>query len=168
VEVIMRADKRAIDELNRVLGKMEKEAKDTGKPLMVRDFDDVGTSDDGISADGEGMLAPLIIGMRGALTRQEARRAASAWRKIRAKMPRAEIYPSIAGYGTDSREVWEIEEARRFFCQFARFAGIRCRADVERAGMHESVLGVLAKCGAIEDMSPDEVEVTAWASGTKH
>lgn len=114
------------------------------------------------------MFAPLIIGMRGALTRREARTAASAWRKMRAKMPRAEIYPSIAGYDADPREIWEIGEAREFYCRFARFVGIHRRADVERAGMHATVLGLLAKCGAIDDVSPDEVEVTAWPSGIKH
>src|SRR5262245_8938440 len=95
---------------------------------------------------GGGMIA-FTIGMRGALTKHEARTAARAWRKAIAKYPRACMRLQIAGYDSDPRELWHIPEASLHIRRWASFADLRDIFDAARTPLDPVSISVLAKCG---------------------
>src|SRR5215468_5922451 len=74
--------------------------------------------------DGEGMVIPVCIGMRGHLSKGEARQAARMWREVVARYPKAAVYLHLPGYNQDPREIWEIVDAARYVRWFARAAGL--------------------------------------------
>jgi hypothetical protein len=88
---------------------------------------------------GEDKVILFTIGMRGELTRGAARQ--------------------IAGFDDDSRELWEIPEARDYICDWARFAGLDHSAAVATSPLDRHALAFLAKCGAIADVDPNDVTV---------
>ena len=94
-------DPRAKADLQRTLGEVRKLAERKGMQL---DTTSSGSIDAVQVAPGEAVLAHLIVGMRGSLTRTEARRTAVAFKKLAAK-PNTTIAIAIAGYDLDDREV---------------------------------------------------------------
>jgi hypothetical protein len=111
--------------------------------------------------DGERTMVNLVIGERGALTRRAARNAARAYQRSAARYPKAMMYVSIAGYDNDPRELWDIPEARDYFCRWAKFAGVDNSAAVAGSPLMKEATAALAKCGALNDVDPDEVHVSA-------
>ena len=105
--------------------------------------------------------AGFCIGERGNLSRNAARAAAQAWRDFVARHPGTVMYPSMHGYDDDPRGLWEIEEARDYFCRWAKFAGLNSSADAMAIPVAEEAFAVMAKCGAFEDVDPDTVRVAA-------
>jgi len=151
----MTTDDRATqDQLNAL-----KRLKEAGAEPSVRTFDEVEAYDETLPADGERTMIAFTVGERGALTSKHARIAAKSYRKTAAKYPQAYIYLQLAGYDTDWREIWEIEETRDFYRRFARFAGLTHSADAQRSPLEPISIGVLAKCGAFKDVDPDHVPV---------
>jgi hypothetical protein len=59
------------------------------------------------------------------------------------------------GYDDDPRGLWEIDEARDYFCRWAKFAGLNTIGDAAAIPVSEEAIGVMAKCGAFEDIDPD-------------
>jgi hypothetical protein len=65
------------------------------------------------------MITVMIIGERGNLSRRLARRRARLAAKAIKRMPPHDVVdPSIFGYDADSRELWDIPEARDYFITF--------------------------------------------------
>lgn len=108
---------------------------------------------------GEDKVILFTIGMRGELTRGAARHAADAWRSMLVEYPTANVCPQIAGFDDDSRELWEIPEARDYICDWARFADLDHSAAVVTSPLDQHALAFLAKCGAIADVDPNDVTV---------
>jgi hypothetical protein len=102
-----------------------------------------------------------LIGARGELTRQAARSAAKAFRKIAAKGPKALVHIMIAGYDDDPREIADIPEAREYVCRWARFAAIDSIAAAQASPLNDDSVGVLAACGCFPEVDPDDVMVIA-------
>src|ERR1700680_4478294 len=101
----------------------------------------------------------INIGQRGNLTRLAAKRNARAFREIAARQPWAELYPSIHGYDDDPRGLWEIPEVRAYLCRWAQFAGLNSSADTDALKIDVNMSGVLAKCGAFDDVDPETVDM---------
>jgi hypothetical protein len=96
----------------------------------------------------DSFLVQLNLGYRGELTKNAAKNAATEWRKIRERYPRARINVGIFGYDQDPREVWEFPDARRFVHWFARFAGITPQeARLVSRDMGDVLVGFFAACG---------------------
>jgi hypothetical protein len=118
--------------------------------------------------DGEGMMIPFIIGMRGNLSKTEAHKAGAMWRSAIKRYPKAIFYLNLIGYDQDPREIWEIVDAARYVRRFARAAGLddpdealrifgpgspTFEAGVAIGGavgktMLQATIGFLAGCGA--------------------
>jgi hypothetical protein len=99
----------------------------------------------------------INIGERGNLTRTAAKLAARTFREIAASQPLAALYPSIHGYDDDPRALWDIPEACSYLRRWAKVAGLNTFGDAEALRIDANVLGLLAKCGAFEDVDPDTV-----------
>jgi hypothetical protein len=80
--------------------------------------------------DGEGMMIPFIIGMRGRLSKGEARKGAAMWRDAIVRYPKAIFYLTMLGYDQDPREIWEIVDAARYVRWFAKYSELN---DMETA-----------------------------------
>jgi len=92
------------------------------------------------------------IGSRDNLSKQEARRAAKAWREAVQLAPKAIFVLHLAGFDEDPREIWEIVEAARYVRWWARYAGmddIETDPEASAEGDRENSmsLGFLAACG---------------------
>jgi hypothetical protein len=74
--------------------------------------------------------------------------------------PEPSCTPQCTGMMT-TRGLWEIEEARYYFCRWAKFAGLNSRADAMAVPVAEEAFAEMAKCGAFEDIDPDTVRVAA-------
>ena len=109
----------------------------------------------------EFVAAGFCVGERGKLNRNAARAAARAWRNFVASHPGTVMSPSMHGYDDDPRGLWEIDDARDYFCRWAKFAGINTFRDAAAIPVSEEAIGVMAKCGAFEDIDPDTVTVAA-------
>jgi hypothetical protein len=107
----------------------------------------------------------INIGKRGNFTRVSAKRNARAFREIAARQPWAELYLSIHGYDDDPRDLWEIREVRAYLCRWAQFAGLKSSADADALKIDVTMCGVLAKCGAFDDIDPETVDM---GSGSEH
>src|SRR6476469_5341981 len=70
-----------------------------------------------------GMVA-MEIGDRNDLSKQAAQTAAKAWRVALRTYPHALFDWARSGYGDAPREIWEIPEAARFVCWWAKYAGM--------------------------------------------
>ena len=90
------------------------------------------------------------IGQRGNLTRLAAKRNARAFSEI-----------AVHGYDDDPRGLWEIPEVRAYLCRWAQFAGLTSSADADALNIDMNMCGVLAKCGAFDDVDPDTVDMEA-------
>lgn len=159
--------KLAQADLQRTLAEVQKYAKRHGAEAETVTFGDLEHGYAGPDAD-EKVLASLVIGERGDLTRQAAKRAAQAYNNIVRLQPQAVIAIAVAGYDTDPREVFEIEEARIHFCRWARFLGMRSVHQALASQLHPHSVGVLAKCGAFLDFSPGNVKVVGPPSMAQH
>src|SRR5262245_36815795 len=113
------AEKMAIDDFRNVVGI----ARDLGMPQQVVSYEH-GTPKDLPPGDGEGTIIPFVIGMRGRLSKTEARKAASMWRNAIARYPKAIFYLNLIGYDQDPREMWEIVDAALYVRWFARAVGL--------------------------------------------
>jgi hypothetical protein len=103
-------------------------------------------------------MMSVIIGVRGNLTKNQARTNAAMWREVVARYPKAMLYISVLGYSADPRELWEFPDVCRYVRWWARFAGMD---DIDAAnrliGMESplramphlvaSNMGFLAACG---------------------
>jgi hypothetical protein len=96
-------------------------------------------------------LVKLTIGLRDELTSEMAAKAATAWRRLRARRPLAMIYVCFLGYDEDPRELWQFAEVRRYIRDWAKAAGIsRDPLEAKRAlpdKRFPCLLGLLAGCG---------------------
>ena len=154
-------DKRSFDDFSRV----ECELDATRMPQGTREYVDIGISDE---VYGDGTTITFTIGVRGALTKNEARSAARAWRKTIAKYPRASVCLRIAGYDSDPRELWHIPEASLHVRRWAGFADLRNIFDAARTPLGPVSISVLAKCGAFKDVDPDTIPMAELPSESKH
>lgn len=126
----------------------------------------VGVSEDLIQGIDDGELQDagmciMEIGERGQLTRQQARRMGTQWRKLVQRHPDGVFWFSVDGYGDDPRELWEIPEVVRYVRQWARFAGmddleaavrlLGPQSPVGRAMPNANNLGLLGACGVFGD-----------------
>jgi hypothetical protein len=156
-------NERSLDDLRRAMRKLGA----ASMPQAVREYDDVGISDD-VDGDKEGTMIAFSIGMRGSLTKHAARAAARAWRKIIANYPKAYVCLQIAGYDSDPREPWHIPEASRYVRRWVSFADLRNILDAARTPLDAASVSLLAKCGAFKDVDPDTVPIAEPASEAKH
>jgi hypothetical protein len=156
--------KLAAEDMARTLEENRRFLERHGVPLEVHDLDKV----DSIATDDPRPLIHLVIGMRGALTRAEARRSAVAFGKLVAKHPNACIALAIAGYDRDLREVDEIPEAAEHYQRFARFAGVDTLASAIGSPLHRDSIGVLGACGALRDFDEEDVVRIGPPSTEKH
>lgn len=136
---------KAREDLQRTIRETRKMASAANIPFGVRAFDEIGISDD-MSGDGDGVQINLAIGMRDSLTKKDARLAAQAWRDLIARYPKASIYVCIAGYDTDSREIWEIPEAKAFMRRWARLVGLTDVPAILRSQLSPEVAGCIERC----------------------
>jgi hypothetical protein len=106
--------------------------------------------------DGDGMFMHIVIGLRGDLSKAEARRRAAMWREATNRYPKAGFIISLAGYNEDPREIWEFDDARRYVRWWARFAGMDDLKTADRwLGLTSAIgasgncagMGFLAACG---------------------
>ena len=155
------AEQLAIDDIRAA----SRSLHDLGMPQQVFSFEH------GIPAglpegDGEGVFMPFVIGMRGRLSKTEARKAARMWEQVIARYPKAIVYPHLIGYDQDPREIWEIVDAARYVRWFARAAGlddidtaIRLLGPDSPGGQVSTLVGAigfLAACGVFgEDAKRD-------------
>jgi hypothetical protein len=138
----------------------------TAIPQAARENGDFGISDE-VTRHGEGTIA-FAIGVRGALTKHEARTAARAWRKMIAKYPRADVCIKIAGYDSDPRELWHIREACLHVCRWASYADLRDIFDAARTPLDAVSVSLLAKCGAFKGVDPDTVPIAEPPGRARH
>jgi hypothetical protein len=138
----MSEDKKIAEQMVRADAKrMLRQLRSMSTPTGVADYSSIADAD----IDNR-TFVQLTIGVRGQLTRRNARDAAKMFREIVRRAPLAPVYPNFLGYDDDPRELWEIEEVRRHVCTWARFAKIRDAKDVlENCG--EWCVGFLATCG---------------------
>ena len=159
--------KLARDDLQRTIAEVQKFAERHGAVSEAYTFDDLAHALEA-HGDGTGVLVSLVIGERGDLNRKAAKRAAKAYFDIVRKHPQIVIAIAVAGYDTDPREVFEIEEARIHFCRWARFIGMRSIHQAVGSPLHKHSIGVLAKCGAFQDYNPDDVRMVKPPSTAQH
>ena len=114
------AEKMAVEDFRRTV----KFARDLGIPQQVVSYEHGITEGELPPGDGEGTIIPFVIGMRGRLTKNEARKGGQMWRDASARYPKAVFYLSMIGYDEDPREIWEIVDAARYVRWFARAAGL--------------------------------------------
>lgn len=154
----MSEDKKIADELvgkdiersARLMREIEEKARAVHGPA-AKPFKFM-TPDEMAKATPEGDTAVwFTIGERGKLTRYYAKTAGKIWKQLMSKFPRggppsAAIALHFLGYDEDPRELWEIEEVRKYVQRFAHFAGIDDAADHDE---WLSPLGValLGACG---------------------
>jgi hypothetical protein len=100
----------------------------------------------------------FTAGMRGELTFTKAMEAALAFRDLCRRYPKAVIVLCIAGYDSDPREIFEIPEAVEHYRSWAKFARIKTYQGA-LAVLHPDSAAVLATCGALSDVSPDQIRV---------
>jgi hypothetical protein len=148
-------------------------ARDAGR--LGRDMRDVNPATEFLSferqsewpdTDGEGVMMPITIGVRGMLTKREARHCAALWREAVRRYPKAYHAIHLLGFDEDPREIWDIPEAARYVRWFARFAGmddikaaeryVLASPDAKLASLNdhsvaESNVGFLAACGVYGD-----------------
>jgi hypothetical protein len=110
---------------------------------------DIAAFDDDTSkyGDGDRLLINIVIGQRGELTADHAKRAADMWRKATTEHPKAFFCPVIPGYDEDPRELWEFEEVRDYIRQWAKLAGITSPAAVKVETAGYNFIALLAACG---------------------
>lgn len=113
------AEQMAIDDMRAAL----RAVREQGIPQQFVSFEH-GPPKDLPPGDGERLMAPVILGMRGRLTKTEARKAAEMWKQAIARYPKAIFYLQLVGYDEDPREIWEIVDAARYVRWFARAAGL--------------------------------------------
>jgi hypothetical protein len=162
------AQKMAVDDLRATV----KAVRDLGVPQELFSYEH-GIPKDLPAGDGDGMIAPFIIGERGRLTKTAARKAGAMFRDMSARYPKAIFYLNLLGYDQDPREIWEVVDAARFVRWFARAAGLNDMATAEQifgpgsptweagAAMGEAIgkdkgsicgaIGFLAACGVFGD-----------------
>jgi len=70
-----------------------------------------GNNTDRPEGDGDGMLVPLTIGMRGNLGKDAARKGAAMWRAVTNRYPKAIFMICLLGYDEDPREAWRREQS---------------------------------------------------------
>jgi hypothetical protein len=157
-------NKLAAEDLARTIAENKRFLEHHGVPLEVHHLDDV----DKMAAGDEQPLIHLVVGMRGSLTRAEARRSAVAFRKLVEKHPNACIALAIAGYDRDLREVDEIPEAAEHYIRFARFAGVDTLASAIASPLHRDSIGVLGACGALRDFDEKDVIRLGPPSSERH
>jgi len=102
------------------LRELMKSYREMGPQAVLCDGDFSGWPD----SDGDGMFIHIVIGLRGDLSKAEARRRAAMWREATNRYPKAGFIISLAGYDEDPREIWEFDDARRYVRWWARFAGM--------------------------------------------
>jgi hypothetical protein len=116
---------------------------------QMRDLDvevvDIG-GDTSRYGDGDGCFILVTIGHRGALTAREAKACAELWRTATARHPKAIFNPSLFGYDSDPRELYEFEDVRLYLRQWAQFAGIAGPQDIKVEVVY-SLVALLAACG---------------------
>jgi hypothetical protein len=156
--------KLAAEDMARTLGENRRLLERRGVPLEVHHIDDV----DSIATGDASPLIHLVVGMRGMLTRAEARRSAVAFRKLVKKHPGACIALAIAGYDRDPREIDEIPEAAQHYRRFAAFAGVDTLAAAIESPLHRDSIGVLGACSALRDFDPDNVVRIPAPSTERH
>lgn len=99
----------------------------------------------------------ITIGERNHLTRDAAKQNARRFKEIAAAQPWAELCPIMHGYDDDPRGLWEIPEVRAYLCRWAQFAGIKNTSDADAYRIDANMCAVLAKCGVLDDVDPNEV-----------
>ena len=97
-------------------------------------------------SDGDGMFIQIVIGLRGDLSKAEARRRAAMWREATNRCPKAGFIISLAGYDEDPREIWEFGDARRYVGWWARFAGMDDLKTADRWLGFTSAIGASGNC----------------------
>lgn len=121
---------------------------------------------------------------KGSMDRHHAKKAAEDFRSIeRSAKPNAGFAFMVGGFDSDPRELWHIEEARRFLQMWTRFAQVDTFESARRAFHYDYLavapdgqimatkkdffvndsmvwLGILALCGAMQD-----VEVREFSTG---
>jgi hypothetical protein len=100
-------------------------------------------------SDGAGMFIQIVIGLRGDLSKAEARRCAAMWRKATNRYPKAGFIISLAGYDEDPREIWEFGDARRYVRWWARFAGMDDLNTADRWLGLTSAIGASGNCAGM-------------------
>ena len=120
------------------LRELMKSCREMGPLAVLWDGDFSGWPD----SDGDGMFIGIVIGLRGDLSKAEARRRAAMWREATNRYPKAGFIISLAGYDEDPREIWEFDDTRRYVRWWARFAGMD---DLKTA---DSWLGLTSAIGA--------------------
>jgi hypothetical protein len=94
------------------------------------------------AGDGESTFMPIIIGVRGKLTKREARYCATMWREVTRRYPKAIFMINLLGFNEDPREIWDISEAARYVRWWARFAGLNDIKMAERYILDAPDVGV--------------------------
>jgi hypothetical protein len=111
----MSEDKKIAEQMVRADAKrMLRQLRSMSTPTGVADYSSIADAD----IDNR-TFVQLTIGVRGQLTRRNARDAAKMFREIVRRAPLAPVYPNFLGYDDDPRELWEIEEVRRYVCTWA-------------------------------------------------
>jgi len=65
-----------------------------------------------------------------------------------------EVHIVLGGYDDDEREIWEIPVAKAYVRRWAHFAGIHTYQQAVAGHLHKWSIGLLAKCGALDDVDP--------------
>jgi hypothetical protein len=153
------AAKLVEQEIKQVAGDMKK----LEVPADVISFENLSNWPAG---DGEGSFMPITIGVRGKLTKREARHAAMMWREVTRRYPKGIFMINLLGYNEDPREIWNIPEAARYVRWWARFADMNDLKTAERyvldapdigvtslniKSIAESNVAFLAACGVFGD-----------------
>jgi hypothetical protein len=102
----------------------------------------------------------FTVGMRRELTRGAA--CSRCLAEHASAVSDRQRLPANCRIDDDSRELWEIPEARDYICDWARFAGLDHSAAVVTSPLDQHALAFLAKCGAITDIDPNDVTV-GWS-----
>jgi hypothetical protein len=109
-----------------------------------------------VEGDGSDVMVSFLVGSRGDLTRQAAKRAARSWCRHVARYPKACYVLSLAGYDEDPRNLWEIDEAARYIRRWAHLAGLTSLAEADRY-LQEHFVALLAACGAFGEDAKRQV-----------
>jgi hypothetical protein len=157
-------DQKARRDVERTIGEVARFLKRKDVPLDLVEFGDI----DALPLKpGEQLVANVVIGMRGSLTRAECRRSAAAYRKLAAR-PNVSVAIAMAGWDEEFADLPEIPEAREYVRKWARFAGVDTLAKAKASPLHEASVGMIAACGGLTDVDPASVRRVAWPSTARH
>lgn len=125
----MTEDKKIADEMvRRDMRRFARSVRDI-MPVEAVSFEDQSAWPGG---DGDGALMPVTVGVRGRLTRRDAKSCAAMWCEVRRRYPRGIPVIQMLGFDEDPREIGDIPEAARYVRWWARFAGMNSIEAAER------------------------------------